>query len=38
MYVERRQGADLIFATNKLGTHFGDVEFAILSEGALTRR
>ena len=31
-YVERRPKADLIFATNKQGSYFGDIDFAVINE------
>ena len=31
-YVERRPKADLIFATNKPGSYFGDIDFAVINE------
>ena len=31
-YVERRTEADLIFATNKSGSYFGDIDFAVINE------
>ncbi len=37
-YVEKRPRADLIFATNKPGSYFGDVEFAIMTENKDPKR
>ena len=37
-FVERRPRADLIFATHKSGSHFGDIDFANLNEGENPRR
>ncbi len=33
--MEARPSADLIFATNKPGSHFGDIEFALLGQGGV---
>ena len=31
-FVERRPKADLIFATNKEGSYFGDIDFAVINQ------
>ena len=31
-FVERRPRADLIFATNKPGSYFGDIDFAVINQ------
>ena len=37
-FVERRQRADLIFATNKAGSYFGEIDFISLNESVSPRR
>lgn len=37
-FVERRPRADLIFATHRPGSHFGDIDFAHLIEGEVSTR
>ena len=37
-YVERRSRADLIFATNKSGSYFGDIDLAVINEKLQPKR
>ena len=37
-FVERRPKADLIFATNKAGSYFGDIDFAVINQKRETTR